>query len=57
MLIYVHQERICLKLGATIFMGLNLYDAYTMTELGTALTVLNQNIRDLFNKYGGLICV
>lgn len=38
-------------------MGLNLYDAYTMTELGTALTVLNQNIRDLFNKYGGLICV
>lgn len=54
--IYVHQERIHLKLGAMIFMGLNLYDAYTTNELGTALTVLNQNIRDLFNKYSGLIC-
>jgi len=31
-------------------MGLNLYDAYTMTELGTAFTVLCQNIRGLCNK-------
>jgi len=50
MLIYVHQEGISLKLGAMIFMGLNLYDAYTTTELGTALTVLCQDIRGLFNK-------
>jgi hypothetical protein len=37
-------------------MDLNLYDAYKMTELGTALTVLCQNIWGLFNKYDGLIC-
>lgn len=39
-----------------IFMGLNLYDAYRTTELGTTLTVLHQNIRGLFYKQGGLIC-
>jgi hypothetical protein len=51
----VHQEGISLKIGAMIFMDLKLYDAYTMTGLVTALTVLHQNIRGILNKYEWLI--
>lgn len=56
MLIYIHQEGINLKLGVIFFNKLNLYDAHKITELETALTVLCQNVRGLFNKYAELFC-